>query len=87
MLELAADIAPNVGLLLDSFHCHAAGTPWEQIEQIPATKIVHVHLNDAPDVPLHRLDDMKRLLPGEGALSDGRAVHDSERITCEAISA
>src|SRR5688572_22375193 len=68
MLELAADAGENVGLLVDSFHCHTAGTTWEHLSQIPATKIVLAHLNDAPRVPLGQVDDSQRVLPGEGAI-------------------
>src|SRR5687767_6820444 len=68
MLELAADVGENVGLLVDSFHCHTAGTTWDHLGQIPATKIVLAHLNDAPRVPLGDIDDGQRLLPGEGAI-------------------
>ena len=69
MLELAADVGENAGLLVDSFHVHAAGSTWEEISKIPAPKIVLVHINDAPDVRLHQLVDSQRLLPGEGTLS------------------
>jgi sugar phosphate isomerase/epimerase len=69
MLELAADVGENVGLLVDSFHVNAAGSTWEEISKLPASKIVHVHINDAPEVRLHQLVDDQRLLPGEGALS------------------
>jgi sugar phosphate isomerase/epimerase len=68
MLELASDIGPNVGLLVDSFHCHASGTPWEQIETLSASRIVLAHVNDAPQGSIHQLQDMHRLLPGEGML-------------------
>jgi sugar phosphate isomerase/epimerase len=69
MLELAADVGDNAGLLIDSFHVHASGSAWEEISKIPASKIVLVHINDAPDVRLHQLVDSQRLLPGEGVLS------------------
>ena len=68
MLELAADVGDNVGLLVDCFHCHAAGTTWEHLAQIPKEKIVLVHLNDCPDVPQGKIQDFQRLLPGEGVI-------------------
>ncbi len=68
MLELAADVGENVGLLVDSFHCHTAGVTWEHLAAIPANKIVLAHLNDAPNVPLADVDDGKRLLPGKGVI-------------------
>jgi sugar phosphate isomerase/epimerase len=69
MLELAAEVGDNAGLLVDSFHVHAAGSTWEEVSKLPASKIVLVHINDAPDVRLHQLVDSQRLLPGEGVLS------------------
>jgi sugar phosphate isomerase/epimerase len=68
MLELAAEIGPNVGLLVDSFHCHCSQTPWRQVAQFPAEKIVLSHINDAPRLPAEDLQDGQRLLPGEGAI-------------------
>ena len=68
MLELADAIGPNVGLLVDCFHCHASGTSWEHLAQIPAQKIVLCHLNDCPRVPIDRIQDGERLLPGGGAI-------------------
>lgn len=68
MLELADEVGPNVGLLVDSFHCHASGTPWDRIAQIPASRIVLAHLNDASDQPVHMIQDFDRRLPGEGSL-------------------
>jgi sugar phosphate isomerase/epimerase len=66
MLELANDLGPNGGLLVDSFHLHAAGEPMSVLAKVPAKQIVLVHLNDAPPVPLANLEDGKRCLPGEG---------------------
>lgn len=68
MLELADAVGPNVGLLVDCFHCHAAAENYEHLAQIPAEKIVLVHLNDCPDVPIDQIQDGDRLLPGEGAI-------------------
>jgi sugar phosphate isomerase/epimerase len=72
MLELAAAIGPNVGLLVDCFHIHAAGDTWEHLARIPADKIVLAHLNDAPSGAVSAIQDGKRALPGEGAI-DARA--------------
>ena len=68
MLELADAIGPNVGLLVDCFHVHAAGDSWEHLAQIPGGRIVLAHLNDCPPVPLTQIQDGQRLLPGEGAI-------------------
>jgi sugar phosphate isomerase/epimerase len=68
VLELAADIGANMGLLVDSFHLHAAGEPMSVIKQIPAEKIVLVHVNDAPGGALETVEDGRRVLPGEGVI-------------------
>jgi len=68
MLELADACGSNVGLLVDSFHCHCAGTTWEHLAMIPAQRIVLVHLNDAPKVPVAEAQDGVRVLPGDGVI-------------------
>ncbi len=68
MLELADAIGPNVGLLVDCFHCHASATTWEHVAEIPAKRIVLAHLNDCPAGPLAGVEDGKRVLPGEGVI-------------------
>ena len=68
MLELANDIGPNVGLLVDSFHVYSAGDAMDSIKSIPRERIVLVHLNDAPGGPIAQLRDGARLLPGEGVI-------------------
>lgn len=68
MLELAADVGENVGLLVDSFHCYNAGVTWADLAKIPASKIVLVHINDCPAGPLSEVQDFRRVLPGEGVI-------------------
>jgi len=68
MLELADAVGSNVGLLVDVFHCHCAGTTWEHLSQIPKDRIVLAHLNDAPYVPVAQVEDGNRVLPGEGVI-------------------
>lgn len=68
MLELADAIGPNVGLLVDAFHVHTSGTTFEHLAQIPANRIVLVHLNDAPEGPVASLKDSNRRLPGQGVI-------------------
>jgi sugar phosphate isomerase/epimerase len=68
MLELAAEVGENVGLLVDCFHVHTAGDTWAHVAQIPANKIVLAHLNDAPKILVADVDDGQRLLPGDGAI-------------------
>jgi sugar phosphate isomerase/epimerase len=58
--------APNVGILLDSFHWHCAGESLEALRALPPGRIVAVHLADAPDRPLAEQVAFERALPGEG---------------------
>lgn len=69
MLELAADIGPNVGLLVDCFHVYCSGVSMKTLGVLPKEKIVLVHLNDAPKgVEVPDVKDGERVLPGEGAI-------------------
>lgn len=58
----------NVGLLLDSIHWYTSGQSVEEIETLRPEQIVHVHINDAPQVPLEDVLDNNRLYPGEGVI-------------------
>lgn len=68
MLELADEVGPNTGLLIDSFHCHAAQVSTDQLAGLASNRIVWVHINDAPEVPLSQLRDFERVLPGKGII-------------------
>ncbi len=59
---------PNVGLLLDAFHWYTCQHSIAELEQLTANQIVHVHLNDAPDLPVNEVLDNERLYPGEGVI-------------------
>ncbi len=69
MLEFAKECGPNVGLLLDSWHWHHAGATTEDIIAAGRERIVHVHFNDAPNLPPEQIRDNQRLLPGEGVIN------------------
>lgn len=58
----------NIGLLVDSFHWFTTGGTTMDLASIPLEQIVHVHINDAPDVPVEAQQDFTRLLPGEGII-------------------
>lgn len=62
---------PNVGVLLDAYHWHTTGMSDEDIARLRADQIVHVHINDARDVPVEQLLDNDRLYPGEGVIDLG----------------
>jgi len=68
MLEFAKECGPNVGLLLDVWHWHHAGATTQDIIAAGRESIVHVHFNDAPNLPPDQIRDNQRLLPGEGVI-------------------
>jgi sugar phosphate isomerase/epimerase len=68
MLDLAAELGDNCGLLVDSFHLHAAGEPMSVLSHIPANRLVYAHINDAPPGPLDQVHDRRRLAPGKGII-------------------
>lgn len=59
---------PNVGLLLDSYHWYTAEGTYEDLLALTPAQIVHVHLNDAKDLPVEDVLDNDRLYPGEGVI-------------------
>lgn len=69
LLEFEEEVGiDSMGILLDSFHWYTAGNTGAQLAAVPVEKIVHVHINDAPDRPCEEQMDMERLLPGEGII-------------------
>ncbi len=64
--ELIAAIgAPNLGLVLDSWHWWMSGSPTTELATLRREEIVGVDLNDAPvGVPKEKLLDRQRELPG-----------------------
>jgi sugar phosphate isomerase/epimerase len=69
---------PNVGLLLDAYHWYTNELTVADIERLRVDQIVHVHINDAPDLPVAEVLDNGRLYPGEGVIDLAgflRALH------------
>lgn len=58
----------NVGLLFDAYHWYTNGLTVADIEALSAEQIVHVHINDAPAVPVEEALDNGRIYPGEGVI-------------------
>ncbi len=79
-MEIVAAVgAPNAGVLLDSFHWYTGGCKWSDLDKTPPEKIMYVHINDAPDKPLDKQQDMQRLLPGEGVIELPRLLRALQR--------
>jgi sugar phosphate isomerase/epimerase len=68
-LQLCDEIgAPNAGLLVDSFHWFCAQHTVDELKALPKERIVHVHINDAPDRPVDEQIDNDRIMPGDGII-------------------
>jgi sugar phosphate isomerase/epimerase len=65
---IAAIDETNVGLLYDAFHWYTNGLTVDDILSLQAAQIVHVHINDARDVPIEEVLDNDRIYPGEGVI-------------------
>lgn len=71
MLELCADIGPNVGLLLDAWHWYTSGGDEAQLAGLDNAQVVVVHVNDAPaGVPRDEQLDNVRCLPAATGVID-----------------
>ncbi|MCY0869239.1 MAG: sugar phosphate isomerase/epimerase [Firmicutes bacterium] len=75
----------SVGLLLDSLHWYTTAGTVSQLEQFKAHQIVHVHINDAPDVPVSEVRDDGRLYPGEGVIDLTGFLRALSRIGYEGV--
>ncbi|MEQ2010282.1 MAG: sugar phosphate isomerase/epimerase family protein [Limisphaerales bacterium] len=63
--------APNLGLVLDSWHWWMSGEPAAELASLRQEEIVAVDLNDAPiGVPKEELLDRQRELPGATGVID-----------------
>jgi sugar phosphate isomerase/epimerase len=69
-LDLIAQIGqPNVGLLVDCYHCFTTGIGEGEIAKLTDAQIVHVHVNDAAQGTTQATaKDGERVLPGEGVI-------------------
>ncbi|MES2462387.1 MAG: sugar phosphate isomerase/epimerase family protein [Armatimonadota bacterium] len=69
-LDLISQIGqPNVGLLVDCYHCFTTGIGEAEIAKLNDAQIVHVHVNDAAQgTTMETAKDGERVLPGEGVI-------------------
>jgi len=67
--------AANVGVIVDAWQLHAAGSSLDDVQKLGGKPIVAVILSDAPaEVPPADLTDAQRLLPGETGAIDSAAL-------------
>jgi sugar phosphate isomerase/epimerase len=67
-VKLATESGPGVGVTLDAWHWFHSGGTLADILATPASRIVHVHVSDARQMPPEEVLDNMRLLPGEGII-------------------
>lgn len=58
----------NCGILLDSFHLYRGNSSLNDIDLIPANKIMMAHICDVIDIPINKMTDLHRVFPGDGIL-------------------
>jgi len=75
----------NVGITLDTFHFHAMGSKWEDLERADGKKIFAYHLNDCEDLPIGSMLDDKRLWPGDGCLNHDRTLTILKKIGFDGV--
>ena len=75
----------NVGITLDTFHFHAMGSDWADLEGADGKKIFVLHLNDTENLPVGQLEDIHRLWPGEGCLDHKRIFGILKKIGFEGV--
>lgn len=93
-LELIGRVnAPNLGLMLDTFHWHGAAETGEDLRQLTNDLVVVVHANDAPDLPLTEHTVMNRALPGATGVIDSttffsvlKEIGYNGPVTCEPMA-
>jgi len=60
----------TAGLTLDSFHWYTSGGTLDDLKALDDSRIVIVHVNDAPDLPMDQQTVTNRALPGETGVID-----------------
>lgn len=90
-LELAEEIVEkvnrrNIGLVIDSFHFHTGGSTINMIDALDPKRLFIFHIDDAEDLPLDRLTDAHRLLPGLGILPLQEIIAAFRRIGYDGVA-
>lgn len=71
MLDMGAEIGPNVGLLLDCFHWYTSHSTVDAVRALRPEQVVFVHVNDVPKgLEIDQQVDGTRGLPGETGVID-----------------
>lgn len=65
---VVATDCPNVGLVVDTCHFYAGGSPLASIGVVSPARLAVLHINDVEDVPREQITDAHRLFPGDGVI-------------------
>jgi 2-keto-myo-inositol isomerase len=57
---------PNVKILFDCYHFWSGQSKFEDLDLLRPGDIGHVHFQDVPDMPRELLDQVTRVIPGDG---------------------
>jgi sugar phosphate isomerase/epimerase len=68
-VTLASESGPNIGVTLDAWHWYHSDGTVADVLATDRTRIVHVHISDARQMPPEEVRDNMRLLPGEGVIN------------------
>lgn len=60
---------PAVGMLFDLVHYYVSASHAEELVNLPAGKMFHVHIDDSPRLPMEQLTNDFRVFPGEGRIN------------------
>lgn len=82
MLDMAKEIGPMTGLLLDAWHWYTSGSTVDELEQLEAKDVVYVHVNDAPaGIDRDAQVDNVRSLPASTGVIDSKGfMHALKKI-------
>jgi sugar phosphate isomerase/epimerase len=67
-VKLGTESGANVGVTLDAWHWYHSGGTVAEILATNVSRVVHVHVSDARQMPPEDVQDNMRLLPGEGII-------------------
>ena len=57
---------PNMKILFDCYHFWSGQSKFEDLDLLQPGDIGHVHFQDVPDMPRELLDQVTRVIPGDG---------------------
>jgi 2-keto-myo-inositol isomerase len=72
---------PAVGMLFDLVHYYVSASHAEELVNLPAGKMFHVHVDDSPRLPMEQLTNDFRVFPGEGRIDTPGLINLVRKLT------